>query len=172
ISVSLLSIFGYHSWNLATNFYCGWDSVGIIFAVCGGYGVFCFGMLITSLLKLNRNICILAVLCLWCLFVLSLCVGSWSLHCLHSFSSSENEILEKAIIKMNDYSKEKHGPYKNILDHIQTSLECCGWNDTSDWKYTSYFKIHKIYPSSCCKSEYKRDECGKYFENINTEGCF
>ena len=41
----------------------------------------------------------------------------------------------------------------DAIDFIQENLECCGINNTDDWRNTSYFRETGSLPSSCCEGE-------------------
>ncbi|KAF1743577.1 hypothetical protein MXB_2566, partial [Myxobolus squamalis] len=88
------------------------------------------------------------------------------------FTSSEKELLERSVIKLHDYSSQRHANYQKIIDLIQTSMDCCGWNNSDDWVASSYYMVNNKYPSSCCMADYRIRDCGMNINNINKNGCF
>ncbi|XP_061091069.1 tetraspanin-7 [Conger conger] len=79
--------------------------------------------------------------------------------------------FKSAMDKYDGTSSQSH-----TLDTIQTSLECCGSVNYTDWENTGYFKSKGI-PKSCCKES---DVCplddlknpDKAAKVVFPEGCF
>lgn len=83
-----------------------------------------------------------------------------------------SDIITKSMNEgMANYNKTEYKGVTKTWDVVQNDFDCCGVTQYSDWEKTEAFKVHKLYPSSCC---IKGDTpgCGKAKEDVHHKGCF
>ncbi|KAM9320770.1 CD63 antigen [Gastrophryne carolinensis] len=70
---------------------------------------------------------------------------------------------------MKNYNITK--PATDSVDEIQKTFQCCGANNSSDWRDTAAYKDTNFVPDSCCRVISK--DCGhnSTASNIYTTGC-
>ncbi|MEQ2277496.1 Tetraspanin-7 [Xenotaenia resolanae] len=88
-----------------------------------------------------------------------------------------HEIKAKIGVAYNSAVTSYNGTDKKsaAVDDLQRKLHCCGKQNFTDWKNTSYFKENGI-PVSCCKIDKCSPETLKDLDKAQTEvyttGCF
>lgn len=91
-----------------------------------------------------------------------------------AFKSNLRAVAEKGIKDMIvKYEPQNNDTAANrILDDIQSNLECCGAQNSMDWKQNSFFNQTDDFPYSCChQKEEKNENCKISDKDFHKKGC-
>ncbi|XP_065070840.1 CD151 antigen-like isoform X2 [Rhopilema esculentum] len=84
------------------------------------------------------------------------------------------ENIHKAVTHMYGGEDSLSKTFTKTMDKLQQEMKCCGFNSTTNWKDSSWYRNRAdkkmITPKSCCKNQ-KASNCGKA-DSVNFEkGC-
>ncbi|XP_012251673.2 tetraspanin-9-like [Athalia rosae] len=130
----------------------------VLVLVVGSIALISLGSLgvVTSSLNLYQGIITFGVL-LFGLFMFELTMGAIVLATL---SSADEDLSRTLREHLGNYAN-----YSSNVDHLQSTLKCCGFDDPTDWNSTLGYL-----PGSCCNSD---NVCGILdAENLSLVGCY
>ncbi|KAK9877361.1 hypothetical protein WA026_017758 [Henosepilachna vigintioctopunctata] len=112
---------------------------------------------------IRNSVCMLRLYAaiLLAFFIIQLTIGIYAFVKIKDsdFKNDVKEALDKSFQKYDS----KNNQYKDAIDILQQSMECCGLYDASTWERLGI-------PSSCCADNSK--PCFKSSKDFFTKGCF
>ncbi|XP_078345869.1 tetraspanin-4-like [Oculina patagonica] len=141
-------------------------TVGAVIAVIAFFG--CCG-------AIKENRCLLGTFFALMLLVFGLEVAGTALGFVYR-DQVKDDLMKDLNETLSQYSKSGNEGVTDAFDLLQEKEKCCGVNDYTDWRRSSFSGgNHTRVPDSCCKDV--KPGCGKIpggtdTSNINTEGCY
>ncbi|KAF0989617.1 hypothetical protein HZS_2860 [Henneguya salminicola] len=145
-----------------------WDIAWILFCA----GVVCLtGFIIGVLFYNSSNPIYLIVYCVCLVLAMVLLIATlWTSAVFYQkFPSRLHDDFLRVI---HTYRVPRFGSSRRVVDDIQTSLQCCGLNNHTDWLSTAFYLTINQWPDSCCLFRFKQVYCGDVFSLIyQYKGC-
>lgn len=87
----------------------------------------------------------------------------------------QSKLMEKAETMWHDATYGTDADDLSAINQVQATLDCCGWNNASDWQQNPNNAYGGTWPSSCCIDEFVgcNDTLSSLFNpsNVEARGC-